>query len=153
MIDPSQEHSRFNLSRRSFVQGSALLGLTTAAGGLLTMPALAQEPKRGGNLRLGIGGGASADTLDPAMATATVAFVIAHCVGRYAGRNPIRRPVRPFRRSPNPGPLRRCHAVDVSRSARAVEFHDGSADDGCRCRRDDPSPYGRRLPSRVRSAC
>jgi len=81
MIDLRKRHSRFNLSRRSFVQGSALLGLTTAAGGLLTMPALAQEPKRGGNLRLGIGGGASADTLDPAMATATVAFVIAHCWG------------------------------------------------------------------------
>jgi peptide/nickel transport system substrate-binding protein len=81
MIDLRNPRSRFNLSRRSFFQGTAALGLVSASGALLTMPAHAEEPKRGGNLRLGIGGGESSDTLDPAMATASVAFVIAHCWG------------------------------------------------------------------------
>jgi peptide/nickel transport system substrate-binding protein len=42
---------------------------------------VAQEPKRGGHLKLGLGGGASADTLDPALASATVAFTIAQSWG------------------------------------------------------------------------
>ena len=81
MIDLRKRRAQLNLSRRGFLAGSGLIGLTAAAGGILTATAWAQEPLRGGHLRLGIGGGASADTLDPAMATATVAFVIAHCWG------------------------------------------------------------------------
>lgn len=80
-FDMSKRRASFKLNRRGFLQGSALVGLSAAGGGFLAGPARAQEPKRGGNLRMGIGGGASADTLDPAMATATVAFVIAHCWG------------------------------------------------------------------------
>ncbi|GHD12139.1 ABC transporter substrate-binding protein [Tianweitania populi] len=71
----------FNVSRRGFLQGSAMLGLSASAGVLSTVSARAQEPKRGGNLRLGLAGGASADTLDPALASASVLFVIAHCWG------------------------------------------------------------------------
>lgn len=80
-FDMSKRRASFKLNRRGFLQGSALVGLSAAGGAFLAGPARAQEPKRGGNLRMGIGGGASADTLDPAMATATVAFVIAHCWG------------------------------------------------------------------------
>jgi peptide/nickel transport system substrate-binding protein len=80
-FDMSKRRAPFKLNRRGFLQGSALVGLSAAGGGFLAGPARAQEPKRGGHLRMGIGGGASADTLDPAMATATVAFVIAHCWG------------------------------------------------------------------------
>ncbi len=81
MIDLRKRRAQLNLSRRGFLQGSALVGLTAASGTLLVGSAHAQEPKRGGNLRLGIAGGTSADTLDPAAATATVAFTIAHCWG------------------------------------------------------------------------
>ena len=70
----------FNLSRRGFLQGSTLLGLTAATGTLVS-PARAQDPVRGGVLRMGLEGGASADTLDPALASASVLFVIAHCWG------------------------------------------------------------------------
>jgi peptide/nickel transport system substrate-binding protein len=69
-----------NLSRRGFLQASALLGLTAATGALVS-PAMAETPVRGGTLRMGLEGGASADTLDPALASASVLFVMAHCWG------------------------------------------------------------------------
>lgn len=70
-----------NISRRDFLQASALLGLSATAGALVASPVQAQTPVRGGTLRMGLAGGASADTLDPALASASVAFVIAHCWG------------------------------------------------------------------------
>ena len=48
-----------NLSRRTFLQGSTLLGLSAAAG-TFALPAMAEEPVRGGTLRMGLEGGASA---------------------------------------------------------------------------------------------
>lgn len=80
MLDLSKKRAPFILSRRGFLHGSALVGIS-AAGGLLTRPAHAQEPQRGGTLRLGLDGGSTADTLDPALASATTAFVICHCWG------------------------------------------------------------------------
>ncbi|MGS1095686.1 ABC transporter substrate-binding protein [Aquamicrobium terrae] len=77
----SEFRSSFNVSRRGFLQGSALLGLSATAGTLIAAPARAQEPVRGGTLRMGLAGGASADTLDPALASASVLFVMAHCWG------------------------------------------------------------------------
>ena len=69
-----------NLSRRTFLQGGTLLGLSAAVG-TFSLPARAEEPVRGGTLRMGLEGGASADALDPALASASVLFVIAHCWG------------------------------------------------------------------------
>lgn len=69
-----------DFSRRSLLQAGAVLGLSAAAGPLIS-PARAQTPVRGGQLRLGLEGGASADTLDPALAAASVLFVVAHCWG------------------------------------------------------------------------
>jgi peptide/nickel transport system substrate-binding protein len=69
-----------SLSRRDLLQAGVALGLVAAAGSLAS-PAAAQTPVRGGQLRLGLDGGASADTLDPALASASVNFVIAHCWG------------------------------------------------------------------------
>ncbi|MCP8894868.1 ABC transporter substrate-binding protein [Shinella daejeonensis] len=71
----------FHLSRRGLLQAGALIGASAATGLTLAAPARAQEPVRGGNLRLGLGGGASSDTLDPALASASVLFVVAHCWG------------------------------------------------------------------------
>jgi peptide/nickel transport system substrate-binding protein len=68
------------LSRRGLLQAGAVLGLSAAAGPLVS-PARAQTPVRGGQLRMGLEGGASADTLDPALASASVSFVIGHCWG------------------------------------------------------------------------
>lgn len=72
------------LPRRKVLAGGAALGASLAAG--LMLPggsARAQDvqPKKGGHLRLGIDGGASTDTLDPALATGSTMFVISHSWG------------------------------------------------------------------------
>ncbi|GGA94314.1 ABC transporter substrate-binding protein [Brucella endophytica] len=60
----------FNLTRRTFVAGAAGLGLVAVTGtsGLITSPAAAagdSAPKKGGVLKLGIGGGSTTDNFDP----------------------------------------------------------------------------------------
>lgn len=72
--------SRLSLTRRGVVQGGGAL-LSLAATGFPMARTAAQQPRRGGHLKLGMGGGASADTLDPALASATVAFTIAQSWG------------------------------------------------------------------------
>ncbi|MGR3542662.1 MAG: ABC transporter substrate-binding protein, partial [Paracoccus sp. (in: a-proteobacteria)] len=55
--------SRFTPTRRGLLAGAAAI---TAAGLILPRGAVAQEPKRGGSVRIGHSGGATSDTLDPA---------------------------------------------------------------------------------------
>ncbi len=60
-------------SRREFLSRTSVLGLTLAAAG--TLPghqAWADEPKKGGRLRIGIAGGSTTDSLDPATITDTM---------------------------------------------------------------------------------
>lgn len=80
-FDLSKRRAPFKLNRRGFLHGSALVGIAATSGMLLNGPARAQEPKRGGTLRMGLDGGSTADTLDPAIAAATMAFVLCHCWG------------------------------------------------------------------------
>jgi peptide/nickel transport system substrate-binding protein len=61
------------IGRRAFLGGAAGLVAGTS---LLGTGALAQEPAQGGHLVLGLGGGASTDSLDPALASGSVMFVI-----------------------------------------------------------------------------
>lgn len=66
-----------NLNRRRFMGQSALLGLAaTSATGLFAPEARAEEPKRGGHLKLGLNGGATTDVLDTATYSGAVLFVI-----------------------------------------------------------------------------
>ncbi|MDX3925015.1 MAG: ABC transporter substrate-binding protein [Shinella sp.] len=68
--------------RREFLGGAAALGLGAALPGtLLCAPAHAQEPKRGGHLKLGLKGGAATDSLDPAAYSGSVSFIIGRCWG------------------------------------------------------------------------
>jgi peptide/nickel transport system substrate-binding protein len=61
------EAARGRLSRREFMGRAAALGLTIpAASKLLTSTALAQGPQTGGDLLVGMVGGESTNTLDPA---------------------------------------------------------------------------------------
>ena len=66
------------LNRRDFLGRASALGVSAAfAGTLLSDAAHAQTPNRGGTLKVGIQGGASTDSLDPALAanaTATQAI-------------------------------------------------------------------------------
>lgn len=70
------------ITRRGFVGGAAALGVTTALSTTLAgRGARADEPKKGGNLKLGIDGGESTDSLDPATYTATYLQTVGYCWG------------------------------------------------------------------------
>ncbi|WP_284163306.1 ABC transporter substrate-binding protein [Frigidibacter sp. SD6-1] len=65
------------LSRRSFLTRSAAFGATAVVGtALATGRASAQEPKKGGILKMGLGGGEATDTLDPGLADSQVPFAL-----------------------------------------------------------------------------
>ncbi len=66
----TEHRNDFNLTRRSFMSGAAGLGLLAVTGmsGMITSPAAAATdgtPKKGGVLKLGIGGGSTTDNFDP----------------------------------------------------------------------------------------
>ena len=68
---------RGGLSRRSFLNRTAAFGLTAALGtSLLPGAARAEEPKKGGILKMGLGGGETTDALDPGLADGPVAFAV-----------------------------------------------------------------------------
>lgn len=55
------------ISRRDFMRRATALGVSTAlATGVLSKAGYAQEPKKGGSFKLGLGHGATTDSLDPA---------------------------------------------------------------------------------------
>ena len=57
-------------------------GMTlVAASALYANSAAAQEPKRGGHLKLGINGAASTDSLDPASYSGSFNFLVGHSWG------------------------------------------------------------------------
>ncbi|MDO9414648.1 ABC transporter substrate-binding protein [Pararhizobium sp.] len=65
------------MNRREFIGRATAFGLSlSAAGTLFSTSAQAQEPKRGGNLKLGLEGGAATDSLDPAKALSQFLFVV-----------------------------------------------------------------------------
>ncbi len=72
-----------NLSRRDFVQGAASVGITTALAG--SAVARADQPVKGGHFVLGLGGGATTDSYDPATYTGPVPINY----GRLWGENLI----------------------------------------------------------------
>ncbi|CCV09628.1 ABC transporter, periplasmic binding-protein [Mesorhizobium metallidurans STM 2683] len=112
-----------DLSRRGFLQGSALLGLTAATGTLVS-PAMAETPVRGGTLRMGLEGGASADTLDPALASASVPFVIGHCWGDTLIESDPKTgaPLPSLAESWSPSPDAKVWTFKIRKD---VKFHDG----------------------------
>ncbi len=62
-----QQIKKGRIGRREFLGRSAALGVTTAmATTMLSTMGIAQEPKKGGSLKMGIGAGATTDSLDPA---------------------------------------------------------------------------------------
>ncbi|MCQ2002923.1 ABC transporter substrate-binding protein [Rhizobium sp. NRK18] len=70
------------MNRREFMGRAMAAGLTlAAASSLYASSASAQEPKRGGHLKLGLEGGSATDSLDPAKALSQVLF----CVNRNWG--------------------------------------------------------------------
>ena len=72
---------RWTFPRRSFLAGATALGATGLLLPSTAVFAQAAEPKRGGHLKLGIDGGASTDTLDPALSSGSATFVIVNTWG------------------------------------------------------------------------
>ena len=69
------------ITRREFIARASALGLMAAVSpALLTTPAKAAQPKRGGRLRIGVDGGSTTDSLDPAPSASTMASII--CLGQ-----------------------------------------------------------------------
>ena len=65
------------LPRRSFLGRTAAFGATAALGsGMLAKGARAEEPKKGGILKMGLGGGETTDTLDPGLVDSPAPFTI-----------------------------------------------------------------------------
>ncbi|NIQ39367.1 MAG: twin-arginine translocation signal domain-containing protein [Proteobacteria bacterium] len=65
------------MSRRDFLARLSALGITAALSpALLATPARGGTPKKGGRLRLGMAGGSTADSLDPATITDAMAYNI-----------------------------------------------------------------------------
>jgi len=71
------------ISRRDFLQRSAALGAVVAAPGSLISGVARAEPKRGGVLRLGMGGGSTTDTLDPGTHTDSIGINLEHQLRSY----------------------------------------------------------------------
>lgn len=82
IIRPTLDRPLSGVTRRQFVGGAAALGATTALGTtLFPGSGRAQEPKKGGDLKMGIDGGESTDVLDPATYTATYLQTVGYCWG------------------------------------------------------------------------
>ncbi len=66
------------MNRRRFLTQTAAAGVAVTMGGTMiaATAARAEEPKKGGILRMGMGGGESTDTLDPGLADSPVPFSV-----------------------------------------------------------------------------
>ena len=77
-----EQANRGRIGRREFIGRAMSAGMTLmAANTLFAGSVAAQEPMKGGNLRLGISGGASTDSLDPASYAGSFNFLVGHTWG------------------------------------------------------------------------
>lgn len=78
----SVQVAKQRLGRRSFLGRAGALGLSAAAAStLLSSAVMAQGAQKGGTIRVGISGGSSTDTLDPAMSANSTATQISRLWG------------------------------------------------------------------------
>lgn len=73
--DSSQENAK-KIDRRDFIKVAAAGLIVPAAVSMFGSPGYAQQPKRGGHLKLGLAGGAATDSIDPAKMISQVMFVV-----------------------------------------------------------------------------
>ena len=72
------ESKRCSVTRRDALKASAAFGAVAAFGSLTSTGANAAAPKKGGNLRLAMGHGATSDSLDPALVSNGFASLLCH---------------------------------------------------------------------------
>lgn len=120
----SEEVAIGRYSRRDFLGRAAALGVTaTAANALLAQAALAAGPRRGGTLKLGMQGGATTDTMDPALAANQVTFSVGRAWGEELVRLSVNGTLEPrlateWRSSPDA-------KAWVFKIRKGVQFHNG----------------------------
>jgi len=73
--------ARGELSRRDFMQRAAALGIAAPIASQLLSSVAEAAPQRGGDLIMGLQGGASTDSLDPATFASTVPYTFGKCWG------------------------------------------------------------------------
>jgi peptide/nickel transport system substrate-binding protein len=121
--------SHGEISRREFLARVSALGLTAALSpALFTTPAVAAKPKKGGRLRMGMGGASTTDTLDPALIYDVMAPVLSigqlrNCLVEI---HPNGQAIPELAESWEPTPDA---AVWTFRLRKGVEFHNGKTMD------------------------
>ncbi|MDX3925019.1 MAG: ABC transporter substrate-binding protein [Shinella sp.] len=113
------------MNRREFMGRATAFGLTLAAAGtLFETSARAQEPKRGGHLKLGLEGGNATDSLDPATSASQFTFVLTRTWGdMLVESEPLTGgPVPALAESWEPSPDA---AVWTFKIRKGVQFHNG----------------------------
>ncbi|RYE61361.1 MAG: peptide ABC transporter substrate-binding protein, partial [Oxalobacteraceae bacterium] len=113
------------MNRREFMGRAMAAGVTLAAASqLYATSASAQAPKKGGNLKLGLEGGAATDSIDPAKATSQVMFTAVRTWGdTLVETHPeTRAPVPSLAESWSPSPDAKTWTFKIRKG---VQFHDG----------------------------
>ena len=119
--------SQGRISRREFLARISALGLTAALSPvLLTTPAYAAKPKKGGRLKIGCGGASMTDTLDPALVTDIMAPLVSFGLLRncLVEINPDGKLIPELAESWEPTPDAKVWRFYLRKG---VEFHDGKS--------------------------
>jgi peptide/nickel transport system substrate-binding protein len=121
--------SQGKITRREFIARTTALGLTAAVSpALFASPAHASKPKKGGRLRIGLAGGSTTDSLDPATITDMMLQVVNQGQIRNTlvevdnQNNPIPELAQSWEASPDAKQW-------VFRLRKGVEFHNGKTMD------------------------
>lgn len=79
----AEQHRAGQLNRREFIAGVLAAGATLPMAFSFSESALAAQPRSGGTLRLGVSGGATTDSLDPASYTNEIMSLVARATHNY----------------------------------------------------------------------
>jgi peptide/nickel transport system substrate-binding protein len=121
------------MSRRELLGRTAALGAIAAAGVPLLGPspaAAAEEPKKGGSVRMGLAGGSTSDTLDPTTWTDSVTLVCGFAIWNYLVENgPDNKPIPELAEKLEAKPGAAEWVLDLRKGIKFSNGHEFDADD------------------------
>ena len=77
----SQQVTRGLMTRRDFIGRAAALGVTAVAANTMLATASRAAPQKGGTIKIGVQGGATTDSMDPALAANQVPLLVGRMWG------------------------------------------------------------------------